>query len=74
MKLQEMLAEGFIKIEGQSAVYKQTGENLVVVCEDLGNGEYDFGDLIILNGKLSAEEQIKLEQEYRRKFGEIPVI
>ena len=76
MNLDVMLSQGFIKIEGQPIVYKQAGENLVVVYEDRGNGDYQIGDLVVFNkeGRLSAEEQILLEREFDAKFGRIAIV
>ena len=74
MKLLDMLKQGFIKIDEQPRCYKQITQSLVVVCDDRGNGDYELGDLVVLNGNTTPEEQIRIEQEYADKFGRIPVI
>ena len=74
MKIEEMLAQGFVKVEGQPRVYKYITDHMIAVLDDIGNGEYEFGDCIVLRGNLSPEEQIKLEHQREQQFGKIPII
>lgn len=74
MKLQDMLNRGFIRIENESRCYKKVTDSMVIVYDDRGNGDYDIGDFIVLHGNITPEEQIKLEEECRKQYGEIPII
>ena len=74
MKLERMLAQGFVKIENDSRVYKQVSESLVVVYDNRGNGDYDITDVLVLHGKLTPEQQIEMEDKFTKQFGDLAVI